>query len=90
VIHGGILTTLADTAAVYSLLPALSPERMLIGIELKLDFLRPALPDKGEIAARARALRAGRQIGVARVEVLQEEQPLALGLFTYLFRDARA
>src|SRR6185503_1903802 len=32
VIHGGILTTLADTAAVYSLLPALPRERTLIGI----------------------------------------------------------
>ena len=87
VVHGGILTTLADTAAVYSLLPALSSERMLIGIELKLDFLRPARPDGGELVARARALRAGRQLGVARVEVWQDEEQLALGLFTYLFRD---
>lgn len=87
VIHGGILTTLADTAAVYSLLPALPRERTLIGLELKLDFLRPARPDAGELVARARALRAGRSLGVVRVEVLQGEAQLALGLFTYLFRD---
>lgn len=90
VLHGGLLATLADTAAVYALLPALPAGHTLIGIELKLDFLSSARPDAGELVARARAVRAGRTLGVARVEVEQAGRALAVGLFTYLVRPLAA
>lgn len=42
VIHGGILSTLADTACVYALVPGLSEGQSMTSIEFKVNFLRPA------------------------------------------------
>jgi uncharacterized protein (TIGR00369 family) len=85
VVQGGILTALADTAAVYALLPRLPPELDMTGVELKMNFLRPALADRGELRARSRVVQRGRRIGVCQVEVFQAGRPVALGTFTYLF-----
>jgi acyl-CoA thioesterase len=89
-VHGGVLATLADTAAVYSLLAGLEDGRTLTSIEFKLNFLRPALAGRGDVVARARPVQRGRQIGLAEVELLQESRPVALGLFTYLVVTPRA
>lgn len=85
VVQGGILTALADTAAVYALLPQLPPDLDMTGVELKMNFLRPALADRGELRARSRVVRRGRRIGVCQVEVSQRDRPVAIGTFTYLF-----
>jgi uncharacterized protein (TIGR00369 family) len=85
VIQGGILTALADTTAVYALWPQLPPGTRMTSIELKLNFLRPALAGRGELTAGARVVQRGRKVGVCEVQVEQEGRPVALGLFTYLF-----
>jgi uncharacterized protein (TIGR00369 family) len=92
VIHGGILTALADTAAVYCFMPELGANEAMIGVELKINFLRPALPGQGDVTARAGVLRRGRRLGVCEVDVAQGETHVARGLFTYLFapREAEA
>ena len=87
VVHGGILTTLADTACVYSLRPGLNPGRTMTSIELKLNFLRPVLPERGAVTARATLVQLGKTIGVSDVEVSQAGKPVARGLFTYLVRN---
>ena len=51
VIHGAILTALADTAATYTFHPDLSPDMKMTSIEFKVNFLSPALLDGGEITA---------------------------------------
>lgn len=88
IVHGGVLTALADTAAVYSILPGLPDGRTITSIELKLNFLRPASPAGGELGAYARVIRRGVRIAVADVEVSQDERLVAKGLFTYLVLDA--
>lgn len=85
VVHGGLLTSLADTAAVCVLFPELPAGRMMTSIEFKVNFLRPAHPDRGPITARARLVQRGQRVGVCDVEVSQAEKPVARGLFTYLF-----
>ena len=50
VVHGGILTTLADTASVYVLLPGLPPGKRMTSIEFKMNFFRPGLADAGPLA----------------------------------------
>lgn len=57
----------------------------MTGVELKMNFLRPALADRGELRARSRVVQRGRRIGVCQVEVSQADRPVALGTFTYLF-----
>ena len=88
VLHGGILTTLADTACVYALIPGLDPGRTMTSIELKLNFLRPVLAERGTVTARATRVQLGRSVGVSDVEVSQAGKPVARGLFTYLVRAA--
>ena len=79
-VHGGVVTSVADTAAVYSVG---GPEGM-VGIEFKLNFLKAAAPDGPELVARAKTVRRGRTIAVSEVDVFQRDERIATGLFTFL------
>jgi uncharacterized protein (TIGR00369 family) len=85
-VHGGLIATLADTAAVWLLHRDLPSDSWMTGIEFSLHFLRPALPDPGDLLARARPVRRGRTVSVVDVEVEQAGALVAKGLFTYLTR----
>ncbi len=87
VVHGGILSAAADTAAVYLFHPDLADTQSMASIEFKMNFLRPATADGGPVPARSRLLRRGRKVGVCEVELTQADQVVAKGLFTYLFID---
>ena len=84
VVHGGIISTLADTAAVYTILPGLGPSERMTSIEFKVNFLSGAATDRGEVIARAKLVRKGRTVAVAQVDVHQGEAQVATGLFTYI------
>jgi uncharacterized protein (TIGR00369 family) len=95
VVHGGFLAALADTAAVYALLPKLAAGEGMTSIEFKVNFLAAADPEGGEIAARATIVKAGRTIRVAQVDVHQSAptgpratggvpRHVLTGVFTYL------
>ena len=84
VLHGGVLSALADTAAVARLYVDLPRDRKLTSIEFQLNFLRGALAHRGPLSARAEVVRPGRRVQVAEVSVHQGERELARGLFTYL------
>ena len=86
-LQGGIVSALADTASAYSLLPGLPEGRGMTGVEFKVNFLRPSLPDRGDLTARARVLQQGKTIGVCQVEVEQAGKTVAIATFTYLFFD---
>ncbi len=84
VIHGGILSTLADTAAVYSFIPSL-PENLLCGsIEFKVNFLAPAMAGKGTLRAEGKVIKKGSRVIVCESTVYQEDKVIATGLFSYL------
>jgi uncharacterized protein (TIGR00369 family) len=87
VLHGGLISALADSAAVYAFYPDLEEMRTMTSIEFKLNFLNPALPGKGQVIAQSKVLKRGRRIGVCEVEVRQLEKPIAKGIFTYLFYE---
>ena len=88
VIHGGILSTLADTAAAWAVLRDQPMGETLTSIEFKLNFLRPARLDGGELLARGRVVRRGSRIAVIDGEVIQGGEAVARGLFTYLVLGA--
>ncbi len=83
-VHGGVIASLADTCAVWLLLPGLLPERTITSIEFKLNFVRAAVAERGELLALARPVRVGRTVALADVDVLQGDELVAKGLFTYL------
>jgi len=85
VVHGGLLSALADTAAAYALMPTLAADRTMTGVEFKMNFLRPATLGGGTLRASGRVVRRGRSLAVCEVRVAQGESEVALGLFTFLY-----
>ncbi|HEV8307263.1 MAG TPA: PaaI family thioesterase [Methylomirabilota bacterium] len=63
--HGGILSALIDIAGDYAVASRLG--RWVPTIDLRVDYLRPAL--RGDLTAVARAVKVGRTVGVADVEL---------------------
>ena len=68
-VHGGILTTLADTAmttAVMSMLPA---GAWAPTIELKVNFIRPVTVQTGRVYCSGRVIHVGAAVGVAEADI---------------------
>ncbi len=84
IVQGGIISALADTAAVYLLIPEAMDRGRVNGIGFSMNFLRPAHTDGGELVAVARPVRIGRRVAVCAVDVTQDERMVAHGLFTYV------
>lgn len=89
VVQGGILTALADMAAVYLLWPFLPKDRALTGTSCAMHFLRAATLAGGELRAVATPLRIGRTLAVCESELFQGGHRIAKGTFTFLIREAR-
>lgn len=86
VVHGGLLATLADTAAVWLLWPDLGADRAMTSIEFKLNFLAAGRPGGEPLRAVAVPLRVGRTVAVCEATVHQGDVLVAKGTFTYLLR----
>lgn len=68
-IYGGLLAYLADMATNHAVATTLPTATVFSPLDLKVNFLRPALPGDGQITARARRIHSGRKIGVYTIEV---------------------
>lgn len=66
-LHGGVITRLADTAAGAAATTSMPPGQIGVTVDLHVNFLSPA--DGESIVAKAEALRTGKTISVAKVEV---------------------
>lgn len=86
VVQGGILTALADTAAVYLLWPDLPADRTMTGTDCSMRFLGAATATDGPLRAIAVPLRVGRTIGVCETTVHQHDRLVAKGTFSFLLR----
>lgn len=69
-IHGGVIATLADTAAGLAVRSTIEPGTRHVTINLDVQYLRPA--HEGTLTARGRAVRTGRSIGFAEAEVTDD------------------
>lgn len=87
VVHGGILSALADATAANLFQPYVPDHLLTTSIEFKMNFLRPVLAENGKLVAQAVVLRRGRKVGVAEVEITQADKLVAKGLFTFLFLE---
>jgi acyl-coenzyme A thioesterase PaaI-like protein len=79
-----VLSALADTAAVYAILPALGADERMTSIEFKVNFLAAARPNGGEVIGRSELVRRGRTVAVVRSDVSQGATHVLTGLFTYV------
>jgi uncharacterized protein (TIGR00369 family) len=69
--HGGVMASLADSAAgyaAYSLMPA---DATVLTVEYKLNLLRPGQGER--LVARAQVLKPGRTLTVVRAEVFAQQ-----------------
>ena len=64
-IHGGVISALADIAGDYAIVTRTGPG--VPTIDLRIDWLRPARA--GDLTARAKAVKVGRTIAVADIEI---------------------
>jgi uncharacterized protein (TIGR00369 family) len=70
-LHAGIVTTVVDSACGYAAMSLTPPGTEILSIEFKINLLSPA---RGELfIARARVLRAGRNITVCAGDVFTHE-----------------
>lgn len=84
--HGGILAALADDAAGFAAASLMPPDRRVLTVEFKINFLASGIGERA--IARGEVVRSGRTLTVARAEVAVvhrgSEQPVALLLATMM------
>jgi len=78
--HGGILAALIDFAADYALVQRIG--HGVPTIDLRVDYHR--LAKAGDLVAKGRIVRFGRQISTCEAEVLQDGTLIASGRGTYI------
>ncbi len=84
-LHGGVLSTLADTAGGMAVWSEIDDTRGRVStIDLRIDYLRPGQPEL--LIAEATVVRRGNRVGVADVRLFHpsnEEQTVATGKGVY-------
>jgi len=87
VVHGGIIATLADTAAALGVYMALPRGTPMATVELKINYLEPLV--HGVVIAEGRMLRKGRNFAVAECDVRDHDGRLAAkALMTFAIRPS--
>ncbi len=74
ILHGGALASLIDTAAAFAVLSVLTPDQQTVTVDLTIHYLRPVTA--GQVAARARVVRAGRRLVNVAVEAADSDNRL--------------
>ena len=83
VLHGGVTAAIADEAAWHALIHQHKGHREMTTTELKVNYLRPIAGRK--VHGRAYVLRAGKTLGVTRVDLFDAQRRLAaVALVTYM------
>lgn len=84
-IHTGIITTLVDTVSGLAALAAAGRFEPMPTLDLRMDYLRPALPDQ-PLHARAECYRLTRSIAFVRAHAWQDNarEPVAVSQSTFM------
>ena len=89
-IHTGIIASLIDTVSGLAALAAAGRFEPIPTLDLRVDYLRPALPEK-TLHSRAECYRLTRSIAFVRARAWQddEQEPVAVSQATFM-RSSRA
>jgi uncharacterized protein (TIGR00369 family) len=81
-VHGGVIASLADSAAAWAVYGSNDPNDIPVTVEMKINFMKPI--KSGRLFAEARNIHAGSRIFVSDVDLKDEEGVLiAKSLVTY-------
>ena len=81
VLHGGVVTTLLDTACYLALLPSLSDAEHAVTHDLTVSLLRPVVADQ-RVDLVGTVLRRGRAVAFLRAEATVEDRLVAAAQVT--------
>ena len=70
-VHGGVITSLIDTAVYFAILPQVPDTKTLTTTELKVNFFRP--PRKGILTAKVNIIHLGKRTAVGEARIEDEE-----------------
>lgn len=73
VLYGGAIAMLADAALSCAVMTINPPGSSFAPLDLKVNYLRPVLPDGGLMTARATLVHRGRTMAVATAELTNED-----------------
>lgn len=69
-LHGGILMTLADSAAAYAIMTLTGPDEAMTTTDMNIRFLAPCLTGA---TAKAKVVKLGRTMCPVQIEVVDDE-----------------
>ena len=69
-VHGGVISTLLDTAAGCSVHSTLAAGEMYTSLDLTVKFLRPATVDSGRLRATGKVIQRGRRTALAEAQLV--------------------
>lgn len=82
VVHGGIISTLADVAMGHGAAPPVGGVQQCVTVECKVNFLSPARGKR--LRAESKVLKRGKQLIVMEAKVTDEEgKRIAVAIGTY-------
>lgn len=71
-VHGGVISTLLDTAAACSVHATLAAGELYTSLDLTVKFLRPVTVESGRLRAVGRVLQRGRRTALATADLVDE------------------
>lgn len=86
-VQGGVTAMLADAALLFAVQTTVEPGTAFAGLDLKVNYLRPVLPDGEDLTATAEVVNRGRSLAIARAELTNSKGKrvaLATGSSIYL------
>lgn len=75
-VHGGVISTLLDTAAGCAVHSTLAEGEAYTSLDLNVSFLRPVTLESGLLRAVGRVISRGRRTALARAELVDERERL--------------
>ena len=89
-LQGGAIAMLADFAMLIAVETTTTAGLAFAGLDLKVNFLRPASPDGRELTARAEVVHGGRTIAITRATVADAEgRPVVLATGSSIYLPGR-
>jgi len=76
VVHGGAITSLADSAMGFAVFSTLAPGETFTTAELHVNFLKAVTVDSGMLRSIGRVVQRGQQVAVAEADVLDQQNQL--------------
>jgi uncharacterized protein (TIGR00369 family) len=89
-VQGGVIAMLADASMAIAVQSTAAPGVAVAGLDLKINYLRPVLPDGRDLVARGQVIRAGRTISITQATVENADgKPVALATGSSMYLPGR-